>query len=196
MLESSAEFEKPRRVRQQRGWLIGPWLIVVVGWSCQNADEQSDGTGGLGSAASAGAPASGGSANAGSAGTNAGSGAANAASGGSNAGASAGGEGNGGGAGNSAPGDSGGAGAAAGTSGGEGDSGAAGSNAVSCDPREIFCRRLTPVCGANEVPSVEGTCYGPCVPVEACTCAEAAACPQPNTYTCHLDRQRCGPFVR
>jgi hypothetical protein len=67
--------------------------------------------------------------------------------------------------------------------------------AVSCDPRKILCKRLAPMCPEGQVPSVEGTCYGPCVPAESCVCGSAAECPDPDHVTCHLSQGRCGPYV-
>lgn len=66
---------------------------------------------------------------------------------------------------------------------------------ISCDLRVILCKRAEPACNQGEVPSVEGTCYGPCVPVEQCSCDEAADCPRPETYTCHMSAKHCGPYV-
>ena len=70
-----------------------------------------------------------------------------------------------------------------------------GQGRVSCDPRQILCKRAPPVCAAGNVPSVVGTCYGECVPVEQCPCKDAPECPDPNQYTCHKSRGRCGPYV-
>jgi hypothetical protein len=66
---------------------------------------------------------------------------------------------------------------------------------VSCDPRRILCKRVAPTCDAGQVPSVEGSCYGPCVKIDACVCASAADCPDPLQFTCHVSARRCGPFV-
>jgi hypothetical protein len=67
---------------------------------------------------------------------------------------------------------------------------------VSCDRRNLLCKRAEPVCPAGQVASIEGSCFGPCVNIEQCSCKEAAACPAPETYTCHMSRGVCGPFVR
>jgi hypothetical protein len=66
---------------------------------------------------------------------------------------------------------------------------------VSCDPSKIICKRIAPICPAGQVPSVEGTCYGPCVKVESCNCTGPMQCPEPNQYTCHNNVKRCGPYV-
>lgn len=66
---------------------------------------------------------------------------------------------------------------------------------VDCTPSKILCRRRAPECPAGEVPSVAGSCFGPCVPIERCACTEAAQCPQPEQHTC-WKQQHCGPFVR
>ncbi len=73
------------------------------------------------------------------------------------------------------------------------DSGAA--ERVNCRPDEVFCDIPPPVCEDGQVPSVEGGCYGPCVPIGDCPCASASDCPEPGRYTCHGFSMRCGPFV-
>jgi hypothetical protein len=71
----------------------------------------------------------------------------------------------------------------------------AGANGVSCDTRSVVCKRVAPTCPAEQVPSIEGQCYGPCVSIDACACNVAEDCPAPDQYTCHLSQKRCGPFV-
>jgi hypothetical protein len=66
----------------------------------------------------------------------------------------------------------------------------------SCDRRNLLCKRAEPVCPAGQVASLEGSCWGPCVSIEQCSCKEAAACPAEDKYTCHLSRGVCGPYVR
>jgi hypothetical protein len=66
---------------------------------------------------------------------------------------------------------------------------------VSCDPRTVTCKRSTPKCPAGSVPSVLGACYGDCVPVEQCACDVAAACPQPDVYTCLMSAKHCTPYL-
>jgi hypothetical protein len=66
---------------------------------------------------------------------------------------------------------------------------------VSCDPRELRCRRAEPQCPDFQVPQIINGCYGPCVPVDACLCDEPADCPNNDAYTCHMYRGRCGPYV-
>jgi hypothetical protein len=78
--------------------------------------------------------------------------------------------------------------------GGSGDSGAA-SGKISCDPQKILCRVVEPSCPPNQVPSVQGSCYGPCVAIDQCSCGDAPECPQPDTYTCHRSARHCGPYV-
>ncbi len=79
------------------------------------------------------------------------------------------------------------------TSGGVAASGGVG--LMACDPRKIACRRAAPTCPEHQVPSVESSCYGPCVPLEQCACDEAADCPNPESGTCHLSAKHCGPYV-
>lgn len=49
--------------------------------------------------------------------------------------------------------------------------------AVSCDARRVACLALPPTCPPGEVPSVEGACWGPCVPLRECRCDSDGACP-------------------
>jgi len=77
-------------------------------------------------------------------------------------------------------------------SGGQGTGGQA---LVGCDLRNIACRIAQPICPENQVPSVEGSCFGPCVPIESCACAAPAECPFNDRYTC-WQRTHCGPYVR
>ena len=67
--------------------------------------------------------------------------------------------------------------------------------ATSCDPAQILCKRVAPMCPQGQVPSVSGSCYGPCVPVESCACSKESECPNHDSYTCHLSAGRCGPYV-
>ncbi|HYQ02349.1 MAG TPA: hypothetical protein VER96_26935 [Polyangiaceae bacterium] len=66
---------------------------------------------------------------------------------------------------------------------------------VICDLRKVACKIAQPICPENQVPSVEGACYGPCVPIESCACAAAEECPFSDRYTC-WQRTHCGPYVR
>jgi hypothetical protein len=74
------------------------------------------------------------------------------------------------------------------------EAGASNEGLVDCDQRKIACKRLAPTCGAMEVPSVEGTCYGECVKIDRCACASADECPNSNEYTC-WGSKHCGPYV-
>ncbi|HET8933156.1 MAG TPA: hypothetical protein VFN67_06955 [Polyangiales bacterium] len=65
-----------------------------------------------------------------------------------------------------------------------------------CDPRKITCKRTAPECPEMQVPSVDGSCYGECVDVEACQCTEADACPLSEKYTCHVSAKHCTPYLR
>jgi len=58
-----------------------------------------------------------------------------------------------------------------------------------------MCKRVAPECGSFEVPSVENTCYGPCVKIERCACQTAEQCPDSDQFTC-WSRTHCGPYVR
>jgi hypothetical protein len=66
---------------------------------------------------------------------------------------------------------------------------------VNCDVSTVACLIATPGCSEGEVPSVNGLCYGPCVPVENCACNKAEDCPDSDKYTCHLSAGHCGPYV-
>lgn len=66
---------------------------------------------------------------------------------------------------------------------------------VTCDPRKVLCRIATPECPDGQVPSVVGSCYGPCVGVETCQCDVADECPEHESYTCLLSRHHCTPYL-
>jgi hypothetical protein len=69
------------------------------------------------------------------------------------------------------------------------------SGQVSCDPRQVLCKRGTPKCAGGSVPSVVGSCYGDCVPVEQCACDSADACPLRDSYTCLMSAKHCTPYL-
>jgi hypothetical protein len=51
--------------------------------------------------------------------------------------------------------------------------------ARSCDLSEVACQIVTPACPVGEIPSVDGSCYGPCLPPTECarvtSCADCAS---------------------
>jgi hypothetical protein len=102
----------------------------------------------------------------------------------------------GGAAGSAGASDTGGSGGASAGTGGGGTAGSMPQELVSCDPNLITCRVATPECEEGHVPSVDGNCYGDCVPVERCACTGPAQCPDSDHYTCHMSAGRCGPYVR
>jgi hypothetical protein len=66
---------------------------------------------------------------------------------------------------------------------------------VDCDPRKVLCKSLPQPCPDGQVRALEGTCYGDCVDVDRCPCSERDACPNPDSYTCHMSAGHCGPYV-
>jgi hypothetical protein len=66
---------------------------------------------------------------------------------------------------------------------------------VSCDPKRVLCKIATPSCPDLYVPSVVGSCYGPCVPIDTCPCAQASDCPDSNQYTCLMSKGTCTPYL-
>jgi len=81
------------------------------------------------------------------------------------------------------------------STGGTAGQGMAGPGLVDCDLRSVECRIAQPICADNQVPSVNGSCFGPCVPIESCACSTADECPFSDRYTC-WQRTHCGPYVR
>lgn len=73
--------------------------------------------------------------------------------------------------------------------------GSSSDGSVSCDARMVLCRIAPPTCAEGLVPSVSDSCYGACVPIDDCVCAGPDDCPDPDHYTCHNFRQRCGPYL-
>lgn len=72
----------------------------------------------------------------------------------------------------------------------------------SCDRSRVTCKIAEPVCPEGSVPSVEGSCYGPCLPATECSavtgcddCTEPEVCvrneAQLQTYGCVLPPQGC-----
>jgi hypothetical protein len=59
-------------------------------------------------------------------------------------------------------------GGAAGSSGAGGSAGAGGATGTQCDPGLVQCDGPTPTCPEGQVPSVQGTCWGSCVPILDC----------------------------
>ena len=74
-------------------------------------------------------------------------------------------------------------------------SGACRDEEISCDQRDIRCRVPAPTCPDGQVPSVEGSCWGPCVAIDECACEGPDDCPDRDRYTCHRFRSRCGPYL-
>jgi hypothetical protein len=67
--------------------------------------------------------------------------------------------------------------------------------AVSCDRRDLLCKRAEEPCPQGQVREIVDHCWGECVLIDSCLCDEAADCPDENQYTCHMYRGRCGPYV-
>ena len=63
-----------------------------------------------------------------------------------------------------------------------------------CRADKVLCRRAAPRCDEGDVPSVVGTCWGDCVAIEDCSCAEAADCPQQEKFTCWVGRGHCNYY--
>ncbi|MET0286570.1 MAG: hypothetical protein ABW352_18955 [Polyangiales bacterium] len=66
---------------------------------------------------------------------------------------------------------------------------------LNCDERDVICKRSRPSCGNDQVPAVVEGCWGECVTLSECVCHAADECPQREQYVCHMNRQRCGPYV-
>ncbi|MBZ0118208.1 MAG: hypothetical protein K8H88_14495 [Sandaracinaceae bacterium] len=76
------------------------------------------------------------------------------------------------------------------------DAGADG-GVTDCDPRHPLCSALPPACPPGFAASVEGTCWGPCVPNLECgpiTCDPAMSGQCPEGWGCVTDpNPRCAP---
>ncbi len=131
------------------------WAALAVLCFACGGESTSDGSG-----ATSGTGATGGSATGGSGGS---------ATGGSGGSAT-------GGSGGSATGGSGGS--ATGGSGGSATGGSGGTaGSVDCDPDAVLCKSMPPMCNPGEVPSVQGDCWGPCVPILSCNpVADCSTC--------------------
>lgn len=69
------------------------------------------------------------------------------------------------------------------------------SQAVSCDPRSLRCRRAEPTCEFGFAPRIVDGCYAECVAIDRCVCDGPEACPQSERHTCNNSRQRCTPYL-
>lgn len=67
---------------------------------------------------------------------------------------------------------------------------------VSCDARDVLCRRAAPVCPRGQVPSVEGNCWGKCVPIDDCSCSTSEECPDRNQFVCLRSTGHCSYYLR
>lgn len=65
-----------------------------------------------------------------------------------------------------------------------------------CDQAHALCNALPPSCNDREVPSVRVSCWGPCVPVSACTDVPAALCTSTSGtwHTGGCGNYHCGAF--
>jgi hypothetical protein len=66
---------------------------------------------------------------------------------------------------------------------------------VDCDHRKAACDEVPQPCPGGQVRALQAACYGECVTVDRCACSERDACPEPDSYTCHMSAGRCGPYV-
>jgi len=125
--------------------------------------------------------------------------------GGSGATGGSGGSGATGGGGAAGSGATGGSGAAGGSGATGGAGGSGGGATVACDPSPVNCKSMPPTCAKGEVPSVQGTCWGPCVPILTCAtvkdcstctkgfCAEYKA--MATEYRCVLPGMTCAALA-
>lgn len=67
--------------------------------------------------------------------------------------------------------------------------------APSCDARDVLCDALPPTCGEGELPSIIGSCWGPCVRATTCACTDAAECPHLLGYSETCYHGHCGPYL-
>lgn len=65
--------------------------------------------------------------------------------------------------------------------------------AFECDTTPIACRRLPPTCAQGEVPSVDGTCWGPCVPVTQCASVDNCSVCDRAQHVCVEQSLSLGP---
>ncbi len=99
----------------------------------------------------------------------------------------------------------GGAGAGGAGAGGGGTAGSGGGSAVQCNPTGVVCADAPPFCPPGQVVSIDGTCWGPCVPILSCAtepnCAncEGAFCAEYVAWTieyrCVLPTLQCSALM-
>lgn len=66
----------------------------------------------------------------------------------------------------------------------------------SCDASRVTCDTVPPRCRIGQAPSVVGSCWGPCVRANTCTCAADEECPSIPGYSelCYRSGL-CGPAL-
>jgi hypothetical protein len=66
----------------------------------------------------------------------------------------------------------------------------------SCDASRVTCDAVPPRCRIGDAPSVVGSCWGPCVRANTCTCAADEECPSIPGYSelCYRSGL-CGPAL-
>jgi hypothetical protein len=65
-----------------------------------------------------------------------------------------------------------------------------------CTLSGVACLIAIPECAEGQVPSADGACFGPCVPIEECNCGGPDDCPFPDRYTCWMSAGHCGPYTQ
>jgi hypothetical protein len=69
--------------------------------------------------------------------------------------------------------------------------------AYDCNVSSVACDRLPPECPPGQTASAsDGSCYGPCVPIEQCKCSPDVPADCPEDYVCWRFAGHCGPYVR
>jgi hypothetical protein len=65
-----------------------------------------------------------------------------------------------------------------------------------CDPDDVLCDAIPPACDEGEVPTVEGSCWGECIPANECQCETFDDCPEVTGYSevCY-SAGHCGPAL-
>jgi len=64
-----------------------------------------------------------------------------------------------------------------------------------CDQTKIICDIPIVPCDEGQIHSVNGACYGECVPVTSCKCDPADPSDCPEGYVCWANTGHCGPYV-
>jgi hypothetical protein len=64
-----------------------------------------------------------------------------------------------------------------------------------CETKDVTCKKATPICPAGQVPLVEESCWGGCVPATQCNAVDDCSKCDANAEVCITETFKGGPKV-